>query len=269
MKKYWKLAVLVGLIALILWVLWANTALEMNTIVLQEEKLPQGFDGFRIAHISDFHSAAVMTDAVIDKLESANPDIICITGDLISSGDKTVKTALKLAEKAAKIAPCYFVTGNHENMVSKELFTVLLEGLKDNGVILLADEQVILDKGDAQIALVGHFWGDTHAVGEISDFDGYRVLLSHHPEAINDYASAGYELVLTGHAHGGQFRLPFVGGLYAPGQGFLPEYDAGVFSQECTDMVVSRGIGNSTIPLRFNNRPEVILIELKCLTPAV
>lgn len=268
MKKFWKCILWAVLISVVLWVFWANTALEMNTIVLQEENLPLGFDGFRIAHISDFHSAVEMTDSVISKLESAKPDMICITGDLISSGDKTVETALNFAGKAAEIAPCYFVTGNHENMVSEALYTALLTGLKSKGVIALADEQVILEKDDAQIALVGHFWGDTHDVGNLSDFTGYRILLSHQPEAIADYAAAGYELVLAGHAHGGQFRLPFVGGVYAPGQGIFPEYDAGVHSRECTDMVISRGIGNSVIPLRFHNRPEVIVVELKCLTSA-
>ena len=83
------------------------------------------------------------------------------------------------------------------------------------------------------------------------------------PQHFESYASSKYDLVLTGHVHGGQFRLPFIGGLYGPGQGLLPEYDSGVYSSSDTDMVVSRGIGNSVFPVRFNNRPEVILITLK------
>jgi predicted MPP superfamily phosphohydrolase len=71
------------------------------------------------------------------------------------------------------------------------------------------------------------------------------------------------DLVLSGHAHGGQFRLPFVGGLFAPNQGFFPEYDSGLYTDGQTQMIVSRGVGNSRFPVRFNNRPEVILIELK------
>ena len=270
MKKIRKLlipTVFVLAIAVIAWILWANTALELNTVVLQEKTLPDGFDGFRIAHISDFHSSGKLVDDVVKKLKSAEPDIICITGDLIDSGDSSVETALHLAEAVAEIAPCYFITGNHENLISQELNKELLSGLMDKGVVVLDDKQTILQRNGAQIALAGHFWGDTENVGDISDFEGYRILLSHQPEAIIDYALSGYELVLAGHAHGGQFRLPFVGGVYAPGQGFFPQYDAGVFTQESTEMVVSRGIGNSVIPLRFNNRPEVILIELKCLTP--
>ena len=79
----------------------------------------------------------------------------------------------------------------------------------------------------------------------------------------NQYVRADVDLVLSGHAHGGQFRLPFVGGLVAPNQGLFPKYDAGLYTEENTNMIVSRGIGNSILPFRFNNRPEVILIELK------
>ncbi len=267
MKKIWRFLIPAIFIIVVIWVLWANTALEVDTIVLQEENLPHSFDGFRIAHISDFHSSAKMTDAVVEELKTAKPDMICITGDLIDSGDTSVETALDLAEAAVEIAPCYFITGNHESLISAELCDALFAGLKDKGVILLSDEQVIMERNGTQIALAGHFWGDTQFVGSISDFDGYRILLSHQPETFNDYVAAGYDLVLTGHAHGGQFRLPIIGGVYAPGQGFFPQYDAGLFNEGSTDMVVSRGIGNSVIPLRFNNRPELVLIELKCLTP--
>ena len=91
----------------------------------------------------------------------------------------------------------------------------------------------------------------------------YTVLLSHRPELFEVYDANGVELVFTGHAHGGQFRLPFIGGLFAPHQGFLPKYDAGIFKQNNTNMIVSRGIGNSIFPFRFNNRPEIVVVELQ------
>ena len=93
--------------------------------------------------------------------------------------------------------------------------------------------------------------------------DRFTILLSHRPELFETYVDHDLDLVLSGHAHGGQFRLPFVGGLVAPNQGFFPEYDAGLYSMNHTNMIVSRGIGNSILPFRFNNRPEVIIIELK------
>ena len=99
-------------------------------------------------------------------------------------------------------------------------------------------------------------------LGEIVNDDSFTVLLSHRPEAFDIYADHGIDVVFCGHAHGGQFRLPFIGGLYAPNQGFFPKYDAGVYNKGNTSMVVSRGIGNSVIPIRVNNRPELVIAEL-------
>ncbi len=87
--------------------------------------------------------------------------------------------------------------------------------------------------------------------------------MSHRPEYFKTYVNSNIDLVLTGHAHGGQFRLPFIGGLVAPNQGLFPKYDSGLFTENNTNMVVSRGIGNSIIPVRINNRPEVIIINLQ------
>ena len=94
--------------------------------------------------------------------------------------------------------------------------------------------------------------------------DGFAILLSHRPEHFNVYQRKNIDLVLSGHAHGGQFRLPFLGGVIAPDQRLFPRYDAGAYTENGTTMVVSRGIGNSIIPLRINNRPEIVIIELNC-----
>lgn len=99
-----------------------------------------------------------------------------------------------------------------------------------------------------------------------NEFDGYTVLLSHRPELFDLYVETGMDLVFSGHTHGGQFRLPFVGGLVAPNQGFFPEYDAGQFAEDNTTMIVSRGVGNSIIPIRFNNRPEIVVAVLNPVT---
>ena len=96
----------------------------------------------------------------------------------------------------------------------------------------------------------------------ISEEDGYVILLSHRPELFDTYVENKVDLVFSGHAHGGQFRIPFIGGVVAPNQGVFPKYDAGIFTEGNTNMVVSKGVGNSIIPFRVCNRPEVILIEL-------
>ena len=252
-------------LGLLIWAICENKALELNTITVESENLPKSFGGFRIALISDLHSTEIGrgNEKLLSMLRDAKPDIIAITGDLMDCRDKDPSVAIALGTEAVKIAPTYFVTGNHEARLEEPLYDHLLDGLCKAGVTVLEDMEQILTKNDESISIVGHQWGPTDQIGDLTDFEGYRILLSHHPEDFENYVSAGYHLVLSGHVHGGQFRLPFVGGLFAPSQGLFPQYDAGMYTQGKTNMIISRGIGNSTIPLRFNNPPEIVLVVLK------
>ncbi len=261
-KTYMRICMIALLIVAILWVLWGNLTIGLTKVELSEENLPSSFHGFRIAHVSDLHNTG-MWEQVIRQLQKAEPHIICITGDLVDSSHPNVQQALDFVEETVKIAPCYFVAGNHEWNLSQADRETLLTGLKALGVTVLEDAAVTLQLGEDELQIVGTPWRSSQYHSSLSDFDGYQILLVHDPAYFESYAEAGYDLVLTGHVHGGQFRLPFVGGLYGPGQGILPEYDSGVYSCGKTDMVVSRGIGNSVFPVRFANRPEVILITLK------
>ena len=260
---------LAGLILLVLltaWLLWANTALEVNTFPIESEKLPASFDGFRIAQVSDLHNAGFWQD-VAEALRQIQPDIIVLTGDLIDSGKTDVDAALAFAGQAAQIAPCYFVSGNHEAW-SPDCWEPLRKGLEQAGIVLLENERVSLGRDGEHLTMLGlsdpAFGGD-HAriLGELAAGEGYRILLSHRPERMKLYAEAGVDLVFSGHAHGGQFRIPFLGGVIAPDQGLFPEYDSGLYEQDGTAMLVSRGIGNSIIPLRICNRPEILVAQLK------
>ena len=252
-------------LGLLIWAIYENKALELNTITVSSAELPESFDGFRIAHISDLHSTQIgkNNSKLIAMLQDAQPDVIAITGDLMDRSDTDPSVAIALCEAAVKIAPTYYVIGNHEARLEKLVYQQLLDGLRNVGVIVLEDEERIIQRNGEAISIAGHKWGDTDAIGNLSAFDGFTVLLSHHPEDFDNYVTGGYELVLSGHAHGGQFRLPLVGGLYAPGQGVFPKYDSGLYTEGITNMIVSRGIGNSGFPLRFNNPPEVILVVLK------
>ena len=270
---------LVLLLALAGWILWSNRALELNTYTVESLDLPNSFDGFRIAHVSDLHNAEFGDNngKLLTMLQGAKPDIIAITGDSIDSRRTNISVALKFAEEAVKIAPCYYVPGNHEARIVE--YDVLRSGLEKLGVVVLQNENTTMEISGETITVAGvldpsfetdYLLGDSETV--MKDYlqstvteDAYTLLLSHRPELLQAYADYGIELVLSGHAHGGQFRLPLVGGLIAPNQGFLPEYDAGLFTQENTNMIVSRGIGNSAFPFRFNNRPEVILVILKAV----
>ncbi|MBE6977098.1 MAG: metallophosphoesterase [Ruminococcaceae bacterium] len=261
-KKVFFICVSTILLAGLVWLIWGNITVGLSEYEIYESDLPAAFDGYRIAHVSDLHNSGLWEKTIV-KLQACQPDIICITGDLIDCKKTDVDTALAFAAEAVRIAPCYYITGNHEINVTAAVREELIRGLKTLGVTVLMDDQILLEKDGQSIALVGHKWGNSDAVGELTDFDGYRILLSHRPECFDDYAAGEYDLVLTGHAHGGQVRLPWIGGLYAPGQGIFPEYDSGVYTEGRTDMVVSRGIGNSGFPIRFSNRPEVIVVTLR------
>lgn len=259
------------------WVVWGNTALELNEYQIKSEKIPEAFSGFRIAHISDLHNDEIGKEnkRLLKMLKNAEPDIIVMTGDIIDSYHTDVEVLLQFMENAVEIAPCYYVTGNHESRFSKEVYLDYEEKMKNYGVHVLHNESILLQKEGETISLVGiddpifaskyKENGYTASVDTIKDLcsnDGFQILLSHRPELFQIYVEAEVDLVFTGHAHGGQFRLPFIGGMFAPNQGFFPEYDAGLFEEENTHMVVSRGIGNSLFPVRFNNRPEVVVVEL-------
>ena len=278
-KKFIFLAVAAAvLVALVIWIAWGNTALELNTYTISSSKLPQSFDGYRIAHVSDLHNTEMGKDneKLLAMLRDADPDMIAITGDLIDSRNTDIEVALKFVREAVKIAPCYYVTGNHEARVNE--YGELKAGMETAGVTVLEDVRTEISMEGATITLIGvndpsyqtdYLFGDSETVlntklEELHTEDGeFTVLLSHRPELFDAYTDHGIDLVLSGHAHGGQFRLPFIGGLVAPNQGFFPEYDAGIYMEGNTNMLVSRGIGNSILPFRINNRPEVILIELQ------
>ena len=270
------------LLALTLWIAWGNKALELNTYSISGSCLPEAFDGYRIAHVSDLHNAEMgqSNERLLAMLREAEPDMIAITGDLIDSRNTDIEIALQFVREAVKIAPCYYVTGNHEARISE--YDELKAGMEAAGVTVLEDARTEISLEGETITLIGvndpsfqtdYLFGDSDTVMHSkltelhTDGDGFTVLLSHRPELFDTYADHDIDLVLSGHAHGGQFRLPFVGGLVAPNQGFFPEYDAGLYTDGNTNMIVSRGIGNSLLPFRINNRPEVILIELRSQQP--
>ena len=280
-KKQTKIITLsvigIALVLLIIWIAWGNNALELNSYSIASNSLPKEFDGFRIAQVSDLHNTEMGKDneKLVSMLAEADPDIIVITGDMIDSRNTKVDVAFAFAEQAVKIAPCYYVTGNHEARVDE--YSNLKDGLTELGVIVLEDAKTEIVCSGESIVLVGvtdpsfetdYLFGDDETVMQsklkelINEEDGYVVLLSHRPELFATYVKNKVDLVFSGHAHGGQFRLPFVGGIVAPNQGMFPKYDAGVYTEDNTNMIVSRGVGNSIIPFRVNNRPEVILIEL-------
>ncbi|MBR4236516.1 MAG: metallophosphoesterase [Clostridia bacterium] len=263
---------------LVVWTLWANTALVVTRCTFVSQRVPAAFDGFVILQVSDLHDAELGEDnsEIADAAAQAQPDIIVITGDHIDSNRLNIARSLSLAARLAQIAPVYYVTGNHEAALSNDNYTELKNGLAAAGVAVLEDGAVYIERGNDAIRLIGlndlGFYKGTVPVKQqkllknltlLNDESCFSLVLSHRPELIDIYAQGKADLVLCGHAHGGQIRLPFIGGLYSPGQGMLPEYTSGLYRKGDTSIFVSRGIGNSKFPLRFNNRPELAVITLK------
>ncbi len=157
-KRMIKLsAIVIILSSLTIWIIWSNHALELNSYILTNSKLPEAFNGFRIAQISDLHNAEIGqdNDTLIKMLKRAEPDIIAITGDLIDSNKTDINIALHFAEEAVKIAPCYYITGNYEAWVSENIYKELEDNLTEMGILVLRNERVLLEREEAQLSLIG------------------------------------------------------------------------------------------------------------------
>ena len=260
---------------------WANARVWNARDEIRDEKIPAAFDGFVLCQVSDVHNEArgEGNAALLRALREAAPDLICITGDFLDSRRTDLDFALELAGQLAEIAPAVYVTGNHEARL-KDL-SALEAGLAARGVQVLRDDWMPLARGGEEIALLGlddpgFAAGEDWTLAEGLDQtqarlsallaqagDRFSLVLSHRPELLPAYAEAGADLVLSGHAHGGQVRLPGIGGLFAPGQGILPRLTSGVHARGETRLVVSRGLGNSAFPLRVFNPPEIVTVTLR------
>ena len=258
------------IIILIPFCLFQNKHLVITTYTYESEKLGADLDGYRIVQISDLHNAEFGKEnkKLLETIRSCSPDIIVITGDLVDSNHTNVERAVAFVKEAVKIAPVYYVTGNHEYWLDPSENEQMMQGILAAGAYDLDDEAVCFEKGDSSFMLIG--LDDQHLSDETlknllqEQKNELSIVLAHEPQYLQNYANAGADLVLTGHAHGGQIRLPFVGGIVAPDQGFLPEYTSGKYNRADTEMIVSRGLGNSIIPVRLFNYPEVVCVELRC-----
>lgn len=252
-----------------------NNLIETTRLSFISRKLPESFDGFRIVQVSDLHNKSFGKDntVLLRKIENEKPDIIVITGDIVDSRHTDFDVSLRFASACVKIAPTYYVSGNHEHRFdnAEEMF----EALKNVGITVLEDEKTEITRDADKITLyglsakqkdgiLGDYGSQIKAFCEAKDDSGFSVLLAHYPQYLSDYAQAGFDLVFSGHAHGGQIRIPFTNkGIFAPDQGFFPKYTGGKYRENNTVMMLSRGLGNSLFPLRLFDRPQLIAVTLK------
>ncbi|UNJ93132.1 metallophosphoesterase [Bacillus mycoides] len=279
MKKNINRVILIvsTIVGIIIFSYLQNNLISVNEVNIASSKIPSSFKGFKILQLSDLHNKKFgeNQNVLIKKVKNLNPDIIVITGDLIDSKSYNAEISLQVIRELVTEYPVYFVTGNHEQWSGK--YNSLEKELKKYHVTVLRNEHVSIQKEGQEINLLGiddpEFTSgnrdEEHIVkNEIRkakdgmNSDGFKILLSHRPEFLEAYADEQVDLVLSGHAHGGQVRLPFIGGLVAPNQGILPKYTVGLYEQQNTSMIVSRGLGNSIIPQRVFNRPEIVVVQL-------
>lgn len=275
MKKV-KVLVIFGLGFLIGMLLYiGNTTITTTHIKIDNKRLPQAFSGLTIAQVSDLHNATFGNEnqELVDKITQSHPEIIVVTGDIIDSRRTDLDVAYNFLESATKISPVYYVSGNHEARLSQ--YNDFQSSLETIGVHVLDNTSIVLTKENASISLVGvedplfqHSKSEEDAMNmnlntALTDVEGFKILLSHRPEHVDLYQEKAIDLVFSGHAHGGQVRLPIIGGMIAPDQGLFPKYTEGTYDKGDTTLVVSRGLGNSLFPLRINNRPELVIVTLE------
>lgn len=258
--------------------------IELSERKLLCNHLPKAFSGVRILQISDLHNRCFGKGQsyLLEVSKRTRPDYIFITGDLIDEHHKRIDGVIRYIDGAVGIAPIFYVSGNHE-WVAEGQYIKLLRHMRRIGVSVLRDEIMEIERGGDKIQLIG--MDDPYKLrgkrnqkyDRVTSEDFlkrfvhanrnrkkmFTILLSHRPEFLHFYAKAGIDLVYAGHAHGGMIRIPKVGGVLAPHQGFFPQYMEGVIMENHTTMVVSRGLGDGIVPFRINNRPEVVVTVLK------
>ena len=277
-KKIKTAAIILTAAALIfaVYVIISNTLITVTEYDISSDRIPESFDGFRIVQISDFHNSGNKwrNDIMLSEVKEISPDAIFLTGDIIDRVRTDYETSLDMMEKLSEIAPMYYVTGNHE--ARTEQSGEFLASLRGLGVYDLNDATMTIRRGNDEIILIGlndpwMYRKDGISESENTETrlkklscgtDCYSVLLTHRPELMDIYAGCGVDLAFAGHAHGGLIRLPFIGGIYAPQQGFFPKYDNGVYRQDTTTMIVSRGVGNNGHTFRINDSPEIVVAVL-------
>jgi len=255
---------LIGSIGLAAYLLFEEFTIAVTKYTVIISNLPSKFEGFNILHISDLHSKwfGHKQDYLLETINKHKFDIVTITGDLVNKRNPKMEPGLSLIE-GLKEKPIFFVPGNHEWWSG---YTIK-EPLESLGVHILENKSFKFSKGNSHIWISGV---DDPYLGKDDldkcllpiDDNEPNVLLAHAPNIFNKAIISKIPLVLVGHTHGGQVRLPLIGAIVAPGQGLFPKYDYGLYKSENTNMIINGGLGESVLPIRFNVRPEIGFVTL-------
>lgn len=268
---------LLGLAALAGCLCYSDSQLQVANYLVKSQKIPHAFNGYKILQLSDLHSKSFgdNNEKLLKAVRRAAPDMIVMTGDMVSRTDLYFDGFYKLAEALARKYKVYYIVGNHEQRLTIRNQKIIFAKLKECGITVLDNEKITLTKGEDTVHLYG-LWCDLsyYKFGETAQKhyynesmvekslgvcdDGYNILLAHNPLLFPAYANWGADLTLSGHVHGGKVRLPLLGGLLSPERKFFPKYSAGEYRYKDKQMIVSRGLGD----LRIGNPPEIPVITL-------
>lgn len=256
-------------LAIIAYNIYIYFNININKKVYRSSKVPSDFEDFRILQITDFHNKKFFRkEFFIKTVIKERPDVIFLTGDFVDSRKTDLEVARNTIKELVKVCKVYYILGNHEERVPN--IEEFLKDCEDLGVEVLRDRNVEYNKKNSTINIVGvddpsisGVFSLRHALKTLKKDNSLNILLSHRPELFDEYVIAGYDLVFTGHTHGGQIRIPIIGALFVPNQGIFPRYDKGQYTKKNTTMIVSSGIGTSVLPIRIFNKPEMVLMELR------
>ena len=274
--KYVFLTIAVLIIAIFLY--YQNYKLDITNYKITSADIE---NTLKIVHLSDLHSSSRKN--VLETTRKLRPDLIMITGDFINDKCRHKDKMLDYGKNLAEIAPVYYITGNHERRL--ENFEEIMAELCGIGFNVLLDEIAEVKINGSVINILGldenqasfeayaerkkgtfRYKDESPLLHELEEKKGFKIVLSHFPENFEiveqmNYSKYDFDLQLSGHAHGGQFILPFIGPVLSPGQGLFPKYAKGSFGER-PKLIVSRGIGNAEFPFRLFNHPEIVAIRL-------
>lgn len=262
----------------------ADVAASQKLLSLQQYTYtnPKAKHCMRIVQLSDLHNYKFGKDnqRLLKKIRRQNPDIVVMTGDMLNGDDEDLDSLLQVVEQCVQIAPVYFSYGNHEKEYAKNFIPEqeLKRQIEKAGACVLDKEYVDVQINGQQVrigGIYGYVLGYESEAGDedeqafmqaFTDTDRMKILLSHVPEGLLLWKSMecwDVDLVFSGHVHGGQVRVPFLGGLYDPEEGFWPAYTRGMFECGYGTMILSGGLGSSRGILRINNFPEIVVCDIE------
>ena len=253
-----------------------NNVYEVSHISFEDSEIPSAFDGTKVLHISDLHNKSYGKDNItlIQEIDRISPDYIFLTGDMVSSKDTDFTNFYNLASEIGAKYLCFYILGNHEMDLSNADRNNIYETLESYNITVLDNEMVQLEENGEIINLYGMWYNPKYYIEEefqqenmkkiLGDSkDAFNILLTHNPDDFEIYVDWGADLIFSGHVHGGMIRLPVVGGVISPNRTLFPEYDAGIYEYNDSNLIVSRGLSSGATGIRIFNQPELVVVTLE------